>query len=66
MRKIRDVLRLSAAGISKRKIAGSLGVSATGPGTASGGRGVPASAGRCRNVAVLGASNYTYAQATWT
>src|SRR5438445_13736821 len=29
MRKIRDVLRLSAAGLSKRKIAASLGVSAT-------------------------------------
>jgi hypothetical protein len=29
MRKIRDVLRLSAAGLSKRKIASSLGVSAT-------------------------------------
>jgi transposase len=29
MRKIRDVLRLSAAGVSKRKIAASLGVSAT-------------------------------------
>ena len=29
MRKIRDVLRLSAAGMSKRKIAASLGVSAT-------------------------------------
>jgi transposase len=29
MRKVRDVLRLSAAGMSKRKIAASLGVSAT-------------------------------------
>ena len=29
MRKIRDVLRLSAAGMSKREIAASLGVSAT-------------------------------------
>ncbi len=29
MRKIRDVLRLSAAGMSKRQIAASLGVSAT-------------------------------------
>jgi hypothetical protein len=29
MRKIHDVLRLSAAGMSKRKIAASLGVSAT-------------------------------------
>ena len=29
MRKIRDVLRLSAAGMSKRKVAASLGVSAT-------------------------------------
>ena len=29
MRKIRDVLRLSAAGMSKRKIAASLGMSAT-------------------------------------
>jgi len=32
MRKIRDVLRLSAAGMSKRKIAASLGVSATAAG----------------------------------
>src|SRR5262245_52428980 len=32
MRKIRDLLRLSAAGMSKRKIAGSLGVSATAAG----------------------------------
>ena len=32
MRKIRDVLRLSAAGLSKRKIAASLGVSATAAG----------------------------------
>jgi transposase len=32
MRKIRDVLRLSAAGMSKRKIAASLGVSATATG----------------------------------
>ena len=29
MRKMRDVLRLSAAGMSKRKIAASLGMSAT-------------------------------------
>jgi hypothetical protein len=29
MRKVRDVLRLSAAGLSKRKIAASLGMSAT-------------------------------------
>jgi hypothetical protein len=29
MRKVRDVLRLSAAGMSKRKIAASLGMSAT-------------------------------------
>ena len=32
MRKIRDVLRLSAAGLSKRKIATSLGISATAAG----------------------------------
>jgi transposase len=32
MRKIRDVLRLSAAGMSKRQIAASLGVSATAAG----------------------------------
>jgi hypothetical protein len=32
MRRIRDVLRLSAAGMSKRQIAASLGVSATGAG----------------------------------
>jgi hypothetical protein len=32
MRKIRDVLRLSAAGMSKRKVAASLGVSATAAG----------------------------------
>src|ERR1700756_5071341 len=32
MRKIHDVLRLSAAGLSKRKIAASLGVSATAAG----------------------------------
>ena len=32
MRKISDVLRLSAAGMSKRKIAASLGVSATAAG----------------------------------
>ena len=32
MRKIRDVLRLSAAGMSKRKIAASLKVSATAAG----------------------------------
>ena len=50
MRKIRDVLRLSAAGMSKRKIAASLGVSATAAGAASGGRGVPAWTGRCRKV----------------
>jgi hypothetical protein len=48
MRKIRDVLRLSAAGMSKRKIAASLGVSATAAGSVSGGRGMPASVGRCR------------------
>ena len=33
MRKIRDVLRLSAVGISKRKIAASLGVCAPQKGT---------------------------------
>ena len=33
MRKIRDVLRLSAAGISERKIAASLGVCALRKGT---------------------------------
>jgi hypothetical protein len=32
MRKIRDVLRLSAGGLSKRKIAASLGLSATAAG----------------------------------
>ena len=32
MRKIHDVLRLSAAGLSKRKIAASLGLSATAAG----------------------------------
>jgi hypothetical protein len=49
MRKIRDVLRLSAASMSKRKIAASLGVSATAAGEcASGGHGVLAWAGRCR------------------
>jgi hypothetical protein len=32
MRKIRDVLRLSAGGLSKRKIAASLGMSATAAG----------------------------------
>ena len=32
MRKIRDVLRLSAAGLSKRQIAASLGLSATAAG----------------------------------
>ena len=32
MRKIRDVLRLSAAGMSKRQIAASLGASATAAG----------------------------------
>jgi transposase len=32
MRRIRDVLRLSAAGMSKRQIAASLGVSATAAG----------------------------------
>ena len=47
MRKIRDVLRLSAAGMSKRKIAASLGVRRPLE-IASGGRGVPASPGRCR------------------
>jgi DNA-binding NarL/FixJ family response regulator len=41
MRKIRDVLRLSAGGLSKRKIAASLGMSATAAGTASGVRGGP-------------------------
>ena len=48
MRKIRDVLRLSAGGMSKRKIAASLGVGATAAVIACGERGVPASAGRCR------------------
>jgi hypothetical protein len=48
MRKIRDVLRLSAAGMSKRKIAASLGVARQLPGIASGGRGASAWAGRCR------------------
>ena len=48
MRKIHDVLRLSAAGMSKRKIAASLGVSATAAGNASGGHGARAWAGRCR------------------
>jgi hypothetical protein len=46
MRKIRDVPRLSAAGMSKRKIAASLGVSATAD--ASGGRGAPTWVGRCQ------------------
>jgi hypothetical protein len=32
MRKIRDVLRLKASGLSKRKIAASVGVSATAAG----------------------------------
>jgi hypothetical protein len=32
MRKIRDVLRLSAGGLSKRKIAASLGIGATAAG----------------------------------
>ena len=47
MRKIRDVLRLTAAGMSRREIAASLVVGATPVGTASSGRGLPASAGRC-------------------
>ena len=46
MRKIRDVLRLTAAGMSSRKIAASLVVGATTVVDASG-RGLPASAGRC-------------------
>ena len=48
VRKIRDVLRLSAAGMSKRQIAVSLGVSATAPGIAFCVRGAPASPGRYR------------------
>ena len=50
MRKIRDVLRLSAAGMSKRKIAASLGVSATAAGGCIRRGGVPAWTGRCRKV----------------
>ena len=42
MRKIRDVLRLSAAGLSKRKIAASLGIERDGR------RGVPAPGAACR------------------
>ena len=37
MRKIRDVLRLSAAGLSKRQIAASLGIGPTAPFTWAGG-----------------------------
>ena len=49
MRRIRDVLRLSAAGMSKRQIAASLGVSATG------GRGKhPAGAARRFGLAAAG------------
>ena len=49
MRKIRDVLRLTAAGLSKRKIAASLGIERRRPpGSACAGRARPASAGRCR------------------
>ena len=38
MCKIRDVLRLSASGMSKRQIAASLGIGATAAGNTSGGR----------------------------
>ena len=47
MRKIRDVLRLSAAGLSKRKIATSLGSARRPPGTVFGGRDARAFSGRC-------------------
>ncbi len=50
MRKIRDVLRLSAAGLSKRQIAASLGIGPTAAGHACAGRGKPASVGRCRTI----------------
>lgn len=42
MRNIRDVLRLKAAGMSKRKIAVALGI-----GSACGARAKPVSVGRC-------------------
>ena len=50
MRKVRDVLRLSAAGLSKRKIAASLGMVRRPPGTASGAHVAPALPGRCRRI----------------
>jgi hypothetical protein len=48
MRKIRDVLRLSAAGMSKRKIGASLGVSATAARDCIGRRSAGVSPDRCR------------------
>ena len=47
MRKIRDVLRLTAAGMSSRKIAASLVVGATTVVDCLQRRGLPASASRC-------------------
>jgi len=41
MRKIRDVLRLRAGGMSKRKIAASLSIGVTAAATACGGHGGP-------------------------
>ena len=50
MRKIRDVLRLSAAGLSKRQMAVSLGIGPTAAERACAGRANPASVGRCRTI----------------
>jgi transposase len=78
MRKIRDVLRLTASGLSSRKVAASLSIGQT---HVAGERMfvdyagttlavIDASTGEARTtqlfVAVLGASNYTYAEASWT
>ena len=50
MRKIRDVLRLSAAGLSKRQIAASLGIGPTAAGACLRRAREPASVGRCRTI----------------
>jgi len=52
MRKIRDVLRLSAAGLSKRQIAASLGIGPTAAGRACAGRVRPVSVGHCPTISV--------------
>ena len=70
MRKISDVLRLHAGGLSKRRIAVSLNIGRTAVGDYITLEVIDGLTGEVRAaqifVATLGASSYTYAEATWT